>query len=1695
MAQPHPLYMGDSPPLGPLQPPIPHMDPERVYAKDQPPNLREAFTEFYPNGLPNVYKMLQTPGVEGVPQTYVEDYLPIGFYTNPQLNARAIFSTQNGLRPFRHMQHLLPQRRVHLWTKDEIQSVCNSLRNLYWDHMKGMQQPYCWDSLWTYFDACDIYNYGALNLWNVVNQLFDENKMIYLDLTKEVAIEIGHWADEWVTNENNCTKLLQWDEAQGPFLPLLTEADWKHIGNIQDEAMPLIASALKHRRTLLLSPEKLRPSAKPNHLVTSCANNSLENWLAGQRIFTPAGLPSPPEARSHYCSPTSKNASAPVTVHLGNHYYDPPSGKRVPSAVEALHQSAAAAGPASQAIALKQPETDNTLALETLRASPKIRSKSTEPFPTQSLPSFNPTNDEVSETVTLSCAQVNSAQPRSSEDHEYEQFDALTPTKIGRRGRDNPRVTQGASKSTVTASLPGSAVMGFSELAATSGHAGEDPQQASHATQPSPSSLQAEDQGCRSGKNKGAEPRMSTNKELKKGQRPNRALARSGPHDPKGTQFPSNANVLARSQRLDPSFHTNPVASGVPEEIMVPQPNEMQTPLGISFHSNGAFNHVAQGGYPTLQQNYGVPAGLGYRHSSVQQPTLPQKGLAPNRGRNASVSSRFDRFEPNDGRWAHQHHHENFNGPTPTSNRGGYQRGGPRKGGPRRGTHNQRNATAPIMQPQAGPDFAHKKRDGPPWKGEWRRPGSDLIQVTCQNVQNGLKINDYVPCSCQMCDARNRSVYIAVEGYQNIPSADLQSRIKFGLAERYGFVEEVYPLPSKEPGRFIARFVHISSVGDALRIGGGNMPEQGISLTFSPAMRSKWTLPNQTYVREATSQGIEPAPSAAPFSPYPFGPSMPINTPNPAIAVHIPPGVNHPAAVALPLEYGGQIWPKNEAQRGLSGMMQPPFFDQPPAVTQPARDPQQGFSEEPGPTYAQAGLPVPNTVDSNKDDASPDELLQTKPPAEEALNEIHDAEQDDFTSPPNDGNKIAGAKARVSLPNSPPKASQDLQEPSTTPTVNDDAPAAVKNTTALGETLERGLENQAGPSVAPRTHITATSESSESKMSHARVPSTFTEHEIKERRQAWAKISMPLNPHRPKPSTPVKPSSGDNKDNETFRVLKSDRREANAMGSEESTSTQTMILTPETASVYEPSPEKSEDEISSQHEEGNLPLSHSIQETEEDTISSEKVDHDEAQPPEITTGSSVIKELKDEGGQPGLNQGSELNGSGHMNKPSQDSLSRTATGMNVFKPHGEDILAESSHSNHQREIPSDTLPRGKAKKPKSKSKKKRTKPAFGPQGNAAGSSANHQTQVSPGPLFNHPLPQTVHAGPGGMNFEPTSTFESQDSGSSSPTKRHHEEPGQRSTSGPFKRSKKHGHAQGSLQPEAKIQASLDESDSPDEDSRGRRGFRMGRGGSLRMGKQRRPRPLMTGPALAEQHMDTQVPLPSSDFAFECSGLPIPGGSPSLHGPETGSRSRLNPKAQEFVSPSRLACFNTHTPTELSGTEAPGNTTFDISAIPYSNGKENVQEPSKLECDNLEPFPCNDSVPSVAAGLIPKHRRALSEGLKKSSPGKGDAPQGELKKTPGKNQKRGKGKERAVTSSAKLEKVEGKRETAQDTPHTPEHRVTKMKKPGMINDDWPSLPGPRDRAPSKPQTPSIWGAKTKSKGNDYDPGQDSPLTKE
>lgn len=253
--------------------------PPKIHASSQPVELQAAFAQFYPNGLPVTYIMEHGKDSGGVPQKYLENHLPVRFYTYPPFGAPGKFSTSHGQRPFRTLGDLLPDRRIHLWNKDEIQSVCNSLRIVFWVDMKRLQRPTRWGDLWEFFDAFDLYHYGALNLWNFMNTLYDENRMIAAACTADMALEIGHFVDQWVCIPKNREALKQWNELDGPFWSLLSSDDWKEIGNLEDEESALLKSALHYRRDILLAGDEHQPNKPPTDLLTASQTGNLVNWL------------------------------------------------------------------------------------------------------------------------------------------------------------------------------------------------------------------------------------------------------------------------------------------------------------------------------------------------------------------------------------------------------------------------------------------------------------------------------------------------------------------------------------------------------------------------------------------------------------------------------------------------------------------------------------------------------------------------------------------------------------------------------------------------------------------------------------------------------------------------------------------------------------------------------------------------------------------------------------------------------------------------------------------------------------------------------------------------------------------------------------------------------------------------------------------------------------------------------------------------------------------------------------------------------------------------------------------------------------------------------------------------------------------------------------------------------------------------
>ncbi|KAH6887997.1 hypothetical protein B0T10DRAFT_607197 [Thelonectria olida] len=1646
----------------------------RVYANDRPPGQRAVFNKFYPNGLPILYRMLETPGSQGVMETYVEDHLPVGFYTKPKSEAKAIFSTQNGTRPFKSIKHADPQRRIHLWSKDEIQAACNSLRKIYWDHMKEMGLFQSWDDLWKYFDADDLYKYGALNLWNVINTLHHENQLIKKDVLAETAVHIGYWADKWAESDENKTKLIRWDESQGPVIPLLSMEDWQSIGNVNDDAMPLIANALKHRRALLLAGEGLGDHT-PTDLMTSCRNNELQNWL-GEKVFQPNGLPSPPEVRSHHCSPASRNAPPPVYTHNGAHYYMPPPGW-VPGVhpmqsfgsgctVEALQKSAAAAG-AAPPKPPKPPYNGIVIANGSSRPLPPPRSRrSRSASDSSSQDTASKTPSETSD-KTASPSEGSVSPPAQPLDdagdahsitppmpnsnvgpiaiHVPEEYDAYTPTKVKRQAQDNSRAR----------SLPPSAILDYSELTTNPTAFRGGPRRL-----PDPKSA--------------PEPSMGFGTAEVQGPfAPPRGLEADG-------EQRSDQYMMVVPQQSSPPYPPNPPTSAqgtIPtDDGTHDRPMYNQSPP-FTTNSSGPMPYAAHGQAETTEPQPLLPTHgqLGRRQHMPPPPKPVVAGFPPCR---TYVNNRINNNEP---QWStNKPPNREAHVTAPTPNRNGSQRGQPRPPkGNRRGQHDQRNATLHAFQTHGGQGMSSGNNNN---NNSWRRQSVGSQQPRrnadpCPN-DSGHVSNEYVPCNCFHCNNRNRSVFVRVNTHRPDHTADIKTHLKFGLADRFGNVEEVYQTPSSVVLTFIVRFFDEHSVGQALAFSQGDLPEKALSVSIQPVLKSKWigvgSGANFAKSRKTSAESHHSrngAPEQLSFPQFGYAhPSMdqplPMAHPGAAGGVHLgyltlqhgQPSVQVPNMHVGLGGFAGQPLVPTGGNMAQPGFARPFHPVQPPYPMQPFHDREQAHQRQRTGSFHQQAPAVSRPTTSKKSTGQVEASRQTGEPVADAIHHSVSGKPDsDSSKGPTGKHRQRGSpkkpvvdKPRSDLSSnsessSESSAASDVHsevkgESSETKHQNDDAvsqveekrsedvsktdstdgpgliaqevkPEQASETTSSDEpsltaqelkpematqTQETQAERQPVPQDTPSSHSRLPSQPS-----HTRTPSLYTHKEINERRREWARIPMPLDPRKVSAASAACTCKTDTKPDSSPPAQKND---ASSDDESEKSACGPVILTPETGSS-----------VNDNSLDGNSVVL-------DDPPKADSPSHSPKGPQKaLQTANLPVEHDAKTNTTPTTTEPTMANPPPHKGKKRnkyvpvaimEDNCHRDRSGQNsrVSTP----VSMSSSTSTKPAEGESASNQSGEGtRKNKKKSNKKWKQNNEGRVDTLESLPAGIETALtslrranglrdSSGQTFGA---SSYHSVP--RNSRPSSR---------SPTKRLHAAAFQQSCHEAARNAKlDRDQSPPAHSNNLSTQDSAQNSQSMSQEGPGRSiGFRQGAGGSLRMGKKRKGRPLVTQPSVAEERLDTRVAPPSSDVPFDCSNgakskdvnvftnvstrFPLPLGG-----------SRLNPRAKDF-------------------TESSSPILVDAGSRPPLEAKNDKKAPHD-EQQNTE---ANDSSSTVA------------------------------KKTNVKTPKRGKGK--------------GKDTPTPEQPQEPKTPGTE-KKANVTEEDWPSLPAPRERALSKSSTPSLWGKKS------------------
>ncbi|KAI8277019.1 hypothetical protein K4K60_007281 [Colletotrichum sp. SAR11_57] len=279
------------------------------------------------------------------PKLYTENHLPESFYTANK-PGRAIFSTNDGNIQPRYIapSDFYSDRKLPLWSAEEIQKNANSIRKKFWEHMKDMAEPVYWEDMCDYFDCFDIYHHGALNIFNLLYHLWHENQDLKKEAYRVIALEIGIWCDRWLDRGNNKHRLLDFQN-WGNINSLFSADD--QVGNLDASQTEIMKNALHHRHDQLRHNFVPSPTNYPcNQLGVHGAR--IQDWLYDQPIADSHNGLHTPLTRS-YPTPVGQNSLDSIPEHP-----KPPQGYRAPVVAIGTSSNNVVSQPPSQPLSRPQ---------------------------------------------------------------------------------------------------------------------------------------------------------------------------------------------------------------------------------------------------------------------------------------------------------------------------------------------------------------------------------------------------------------------------------------------------------------------------------------------------------------------------------------------------------------------------------------------------------------------------------------------------------------------------------------------------------------------------------------------------------------------------------------------------------------------------------------------------------------------------------------------------------------------------------------------------------------------------------------------------------------------------------------------------------------------------------------------------------------------------------------------------------------------------------------------------------------------------------------------------------------------------------------------------------------------------------------------------------------------------------------------
>ncbi|KAJ4298713.1 hypothetical protein N0V88_003745 [Collariella sp. IMI 366227] len=132
-------------------------------------------------------------------------------------------------------------RQPSAWDEKEIRLAADDYRGAFRADVEQLSRPTIWEDLYKWFDAVDLWEKGAWNLWRVLQFLCDQNEEQQRKYNTWDVVD--DWAYDWCTSSSNRAALAAWDRRSDIF-SILSPADHKNIHDSSPESLNILRGAL-----------------------------------------------------------------------------------------------------------------------------------------------------------------------------------------------------------------------------------------------------------------------------------------------------------------------------------------------------------------------------------------------------------------------------------------------------------------------------------------------------------------------------------------------------------------------------------------------------------------------------------------------------------------------------------------------------------------------------------------------------------------------------------------------------------------------------------------------------------------------------------------------------------------------------------------------------------------------------------------------------------------------------------------------------------------------------------------------------------------------------------------------------------------------------------------------------------------------------------------------------------------------------------------------------------------------------------------------------------------------------------------------------------------------------------------------------------------------------------------------------------